>query len=123
MADKDITGYRFLDKDPIVDIYREAKRKSGLDEKDIHEMGGPTVSTLRAWDKGKTKKPQRLSTTFAMMALGYHEEWVHNGTGDVLKPRFKEYPETRANRKVVRIEEGRRTKVAAATRKVVAARG
>jgi len=93
---KELTGYRFLDKDPSVDTYREALRKSGLSEDEalqlINDLGGPTIHTLRQWDKGKTRKPQHLSMAYAMMALGYHEQWVNHDTGDVLRSKFKDFP-------------------------------
>jgi hypothetical protein len=108
VASKELTGYRFLDKDPIVDLYREALRKSGLDPQDITNAGGPTVGTLLSWDRGNTRKPQRLSMAYAMMALGYHEEWINSRTGDVLKPRFKDFPTS----KVVHFEDAKRAALA-----------
>lgn len=73
---KELTGYRFLQKDPVVDVYRFAKKKAGLTEKQIHERGGPPAATTRRWDYGQTKKPQHLTLVFAMRACGFDEQWV-----------------------------------------------
>lgn len=89
---KELTGYRFLDKDPRIDLYREALRKSGLDPQDIADQGGPCVRTLRSWDLGNTRKPQALSFAYAMMACGYHEQWVNPDNGDVLRAKFRDFP-------------------------------
>lgn len=103
---KELTGYRFLDKDPSIDLYREALRKSGVSEEQIHDMGGPTAHTLRMWDKGKTRKPQALGMAYAMAACGYFQQWTNPSTGDVLRPRFKDFHTPRA--KVIPIGEGKK---------------
>ena len=73
---KSITGYRWLDKDPVIDVFREAMRKSGLSYDDIASKSGVRPGTLRRWDKGDTKKPQHLTLRFAMEACGYREAWL-----------------------------------------------
>lgn len=72
---KAVTGYRFLDKDPVIDAYRYAKEKSGLSEKDIAAGTGLSVSTLVAWDRGKTRRPQHGTIRAAMEECGYKEGW------------------------------------------------
>lgn len=97
MPAKSVSGWRWLDKDPVIDLFREAKRRSGLTDQQIHEFGGPTPQTLLAWDLGTTKKPQRLSMEFAMQACGYKEQWV-DGKGSILKTTYA-IPKTHLKRK------------------------
>lgn len=69
------TGYRFIEKDPVVDEVREAIRKSGMSLKWISDTSGVSPGTLSKWDKGSTKRPQNLTVTFVMNALGYKRAW------------------------------------------------
>ena len=85
---KSVTGYRFLDKDPAIDTFREAMRKSGLTFQQIALTSGVTAATLRKWDKGTTLKPQHLTLRFAMSACGFEEVWIDK-EGNKLKPDFK----------------------------------
>lgn len=84
---KNVTGYRFLDKDPSIDLFRDAMRRSKMTYKDIALASGVSESTLRAWDLGNVKKPQHLTLRFAMSAMGFREIFV-NKEGDVLEARY-----------------------------------
>jgi hypothetical protein len=75
-----IGSYRHIDKDPAIDLFREAKRISGMKDEEIAAAGGPTRQTLRRWDHGGTRKPQRLSFRYAMDAMGFREVWMNGST-------------------------------------------
>ena len=77
MASKTFGDYRWIEKDPCVDLFIEAKRITEISNETIHEGGGPTVGTLRKWEYGGTKKPQRLSFRSVMEQLGFTEQWVN----------------------------------------------
>jgi hypothetical protein len=83
-----LTGYRFLQKDPIIDLYREAKRRSGMKELEISAICGVTLQTLRNWDFGKTRKPQHLTVRFALAALGIEEQYIDTKTGAVIQATY-----------------------------------
>lgn len=78
---KNVTGYRFLDKDPCVDLFRSAMDRTGMTFQQISEKGGPAVETMRAWDLGTTKRPQHLTFRFAMSAMGFSEVYVDKDGG------------------------------------------
>lgn len=73
---KSVTGYRFLDKDPVIDYFREAMRRSGLTYAQIAVKSGITTQTLRKWDLGETRRPQAITLRFAMEACGFTEVWL-----------------------------------------------
>lgn len=72
--------YRFIDKDPIIDMIRtEAQRhgplKGGQIER-LAEESGVSSGTIRNWFFGETKRPQSLSTRFVLEALGVTIKYV-----------------------------------------------
>jgi hypothetical protein len=83
------SGYRFIEKDPVIDLYREARRKSGMSAAQVYESGGATVTTQRGWDYGNVKRPQHITLRFSMAAMGFTEQWV-NGDGTVLKSSYRQ---------------------------------
>lgn len=89
---KIVTGYRFLDKDPIIDDYREAVRKSGMTRKEIEGHGGPKARTQLAWDKGDVRKPQSLSMASAMQIMGYLRAWINGETKDTIMTSRLKFP-------------------------------
>lgn len=66
--------YRFIDKDPVIDVIRtEAQRYGNLSRQQLAKLGlksGVSVSTLDNWFNGDTRRPQSLSTRFVLEALG-----------------------------------------------------
>ena len=68
------SDYRFIEKDPIIDVIRtEAQRGGDLKQKHLEKIAydsGVSVSTLRHWFFGNTQRPQRLSTRFVLDAIG-----------------------------------------------------
>jgi len=75
-------SYNFRTKDPVIDEVRtlaQDKFGSSLKHKSlaaIHEEGGPTATTLRAWFFGKTRRPTSAAVEAAGRALGYRRQWV-----------------------------------------------
>jgi hypothetical protein len=85
-------SYMFRDKDPAIDELRTViQRASGginrLNNKTlthIEREGGPTVTCMRAWFFGETKRPQNATLEAAGRALGHKRVWVKhkpNGRG------------------------------------------
>jgi hypothetical protein len=67
---KTMTGYRFVDKDPIVDIIAHKIDESKLTLKEIHDRGGPVYATLHNWVYGATKRPNNATIQQLWQALG-----------------------------------------------------
>jgi hypothetical protein len=76
-------SYMFRDKDPAIDelrtVIQRANNQNRLDHKalaQITEEGGPTVSCMRAWFFGVTKRPTNATLEAAGRAIGYQRVWV-----------------------------------------------
>jgi hypothetical protein len=65
------SGYRWVSKDPVIDLVMSLIKRSGLSFGQIEERCGVTWQTLRAWERGKTKRPHHTTVTFVLGALGY----------------------------------------------------
>ena len=63
--------YRFKDKDPAIDKLRTVVQDSGKSYVDIHVASGVTVTTLRNWFKGGTRRPQHATLMAVARSLGY----------------------------------------------------
>jgi len=68
--------YRFVDKDPVIDVIRSEMQRAVNDhisqsylEKVSYESG-VSVSTIRGWLFGDTRRPWSLSTRFVLNAIG-----------------------------------------------------
>lgn len=91
-------GWRFIDKDPVIGVYQEARRKTGVSMGEIQALGGPTVATQQAWDSGDTKRPQAMCMASAMQIMHYERAFIHVTSGETLfvsglkvKPRDPNY--------------------------------
>jgi len=76
-------SYMFRTKDPVIDelrtIIQDATGDKRLDRKTlqgIEDDGGPTVSCMHGWFRGKTNRPQSVTIEAAGRALGYRRKWV-----------------------------------------------
>jgi hypothetical protein len=77
-------AYNFRDKDPEIDrlrtiIQREHGGINKLNGKalaHVEKEGGPTVSCMRGWFFGATKRPQNATLEAAGRALGFRRTWV-----------------------------------------------
>jgi len=65
------TGYRWRDRDPILDLVNHLVQQSPMTYTQISVSCGVSQSTLRNWDRGKTKRPQAVTVKFVLRAIGY----------------------------------------------------
>lgn len=82
---RDSKGYRFIDKDPVIDLFREAVRRSGLKVSQIAKQSRVTPTTLHSWLGGKTRRPQHATLRAALNACGYNEQFINTTTGHMLR--------------------------------------
>jgi AcrR family transcriptional regulator len=78
-------GYRFIDKDPVIDIVRTEHQLSKMTVKKLSETSGISVTTFYSWFGGKTRRPQHLTVKYALEALGVKEVYMRIATGEVIK--------------------------------------
>lgn len=84
VGEKKKEGYRFIDKDPDMDMVVAAIGNSGLSSEKIEALTisigrKVSASTIIGWTYGKTKRPQNYTLNSVMIALGYEREWKKNG--------------------------------------------
>ena len=72
---KNNVGYRNVDKDPTMYEVLQMLHESDRDWWEIAEDSGVALSTLYAWDRGKTKKPQGITLRYVAEACGYRLAW------------------------------------------------
>lgn len=65
------TGYRWRDKDPIIDLIHTLIDDSKMSVQSIAEKSGVSAGTIRNWIGGKTKKPQAVTAKHVLHAIGY----------------------------------------------------
>ncbi len=70
LRQKNESGYRHLEKDPILSDINALVSASGMTHAQIERHSGISVSTLKRWDKGDARKPQNLSIDLVLHALG-----------------------------------------------------
>jgi transcriptional regulator with XRE-family HTH domain len=75
-------GYRFVDRDPVLDEVARMIIDSGLSVSEIIERieaisdtATVSYSTIANWLSGKTKRPQNYTVTWVALALGYTRTW------------------------------------------------
>lgn len=85
---RQLLGYRWLTRDPIIDVYRAAREKSGLSLEQVAAASGVSIGTLHKWEFGDTRKPQHVTMTFAMSACGYEETWTNPRTNESLSASY-----------------------------------
>lgn len=65
--------YRFIDKDPVIDVIRtEVQRQGNMSKGQLQRLSldsGVSVQTLHNWFNGDTRRPLSLSTRFVLEAL------------------------------------------------------
>lgn len=76
-------GYRFTDRDPVLEEITRMITDSGLSVSQILErieaisdVATVSYSTVANWLSGKTKRPQNYTITWVALALGYRREFV-----------------------------------------------
>ena len=73
-------SYNFVDKDPVIDRTRTLVKREGLSYGEISKLSGVSVTTMRNWFEGQTKRPQYCTVMAVVSALGYKQEFVKKGT-------------------------------------------
>jgi len=65
------TGYRFTDRDPVLELVTRCITDSGTALAAIEAKCGVTSQTMRQWQKGVTRRPQNATVDMVLRALGY----------------------------------------------------
>lgn len=68
--------YNFVNKDPIIDEMHSTLERTGSSYADAATGSSVSVSTIRNWFHGKTRRPQNASIEAFLRALGYKREIV-----------------------------------------------
>lgn len=63
-------AYVFKDRDPIIDELATARADAGVSFVQTAAAGGPSVTTLSNWERGKTKRPQFCTVAAAARTYG-----------------------------------------------------
>lgn len=75
-------SYRFKNKEPVIDMTRTlfedvyGEKISNKMLADIEKKGGPTVSCMRGWFFGETRRPKNETIEASGRAIGYQRQWV-----------------------------------------------
>lgn len=82
--------YRFIDKDPIIDVIRTAmQRKGNLNPEQINRVAydaGIHPGTLHNWLNGDTRRPLSLTTRFVLEALGVTIRYIDEDEKPIKMP-------------------------------------
>ena len=78
---KTYKAYRFTGKDPVIDELKKLTERSLGDAssrslRTVSNSGGPATSTMNAWYRGKTMRPNNSTIEAAGRALGFKRVWV-----------------------------------------------
>jgi hypothetical protein len=84
-------SYSFKDKDPVIDQLRTIVADSGASYKQINEASDVSVSCLRNWFHGATRRPSHAAVAAVASALGYDVTFARRKGAKVIKfePRRK----------------------------------
>jgi hypothetical protein len=76
-------GYRFKDRDPVMDEICRMITDSGLSLKAISDLTANVGSwarvvpgTMKRWLDGRTRKPQNFTVTWVAYVLGFERKWI-----------------------------------------------
>jgi hypothetical protein len=77
-------GYRFTDRDPVLEEICNIITQSGKSAYEISELTASeshntnkiSANTISNWLNGKTKKPQNYTVTWVGYVLGYRRGWT-----------------------------------------------
>jgi len=75
-------SYVFKDRDPILDVLATARADEGVTFKETHARSGVSTSTLRNWERGKTRRPQ-FATVVAVARTYGATGFTFSGSGTV----------------------------------------
>lgn len=77
--------YLFQDKDPVIDVMRTMKRDTEFTDKELADKSGVSVTTIKSWFGGHTKRPQFATVAAVAVAMGYDNIPVTAGRRSDLK--------------------------------------
>lgn len=63
-------SYSFVDKDPVIDALRTAVSGSKKSYRELHEESDVSISTIRNWFHGNTRRPQFATIAAVIRATG-----------------------------------------------------
>ena len=63
-------SYSFIDKDPVIDELRTAVADHGASYEQIYADSGVTVTTLKSWFHGRTRRPQFCTVQAVAHVIG-----------------------------------------------------
>jgi len=63
--------YSFREKDPIIDVLRTMKQSTEMKDSELANLSNVSVSTIRNWFGGRTRRPQFATVAAAAVAMGY----------------------------------------------------
>lgn len=82
--------YRFIDKDPIIDIIRTAMQRTGnASPEQINRVAydaGIHPGTLHNWLNGDTRRPLSITTRFVLEALGVTIKYMDANEKPIREP-------------------------------------
>ncbi len=80
-------NYRFIDKNPVIDVMRTAVQDEGLMERlqVVADLAGLTIGTIRGWFDGDVRDPRHSSVMTTLIGLGYENKWAKARKLDVEK--------------------------------------
>lgn len=85
--------YRFVDKDPVIDVIRTAfQRKGNLSQAQIDKVAygsGVSASAIHGWLFGDVRRPWSLSTRFVLEELGVEIIYHFDDGTNIEKPKPK----------------------------------
>lgn len=96
--------YRFINKDPIIDVIRTAmQRRGNLDPRQIKMTAadaGVHPGTIDNWLNGDTRRPMSLTSRFVLEALGVTIKYIDEG-GNAIRPPKPELISLAAQREII----------------------
>ena len=82
--------YRFIDKDPIIDVIRTAMQRRGNASPDqinrVAYDAGIHPGTLHNWLNGDTRRPLSITTRFVLEALGVTIKYIDENDKAIKEP-------------------------------------
>jgi transcriptional regulator with XRE-family HTH domain len=81
-----MTDYRFIDKDPIIDLIRTAYSQGELELKSLAAEARVHPQTISRWLYGDVKRPQNWTVQKVLRALGVETRYYLVGTKTEIQP-------------------------------------
>lgn len=110
MHQKNQSGYRFRDKDPIIGLLHAAWQESGMSLKELATESTMSAGSLGGWFTGDVRRPQHASIKFVARALKLDIALYNAATGETL---VYDTPQALHPPKKVRTAKGKRAKAKA----------